>query len=68
MQKFYEERNVFNMFARPQGHTQHVLVNSSECKHYISLQENSTGYLEGLKKYSLHMFKMLSLIDSCIVS
>lgn len=35
LQKFSEERNAFNMFVRPQGHTQFVLVSNSECKQKV---------------------------------
>lgn len=46
---FYQERNAF---VKPQGYTQFIMVENTECKHkFVCLQENSQGIFNYLNHY-----------------
>lgn len=46
---FYRERNAF---VKPQGYTQFIMVENTECKHkFVCLQENSQGIFNYLNHY-----------------
>ncbi len=42
VQRFYEGGNVFNVFVRPQGYTQCILLRNTDCKHNFCLFAKKT--------------------------